>query len=478
MAPPKSGKTLAMKFGGTSVGSAAALSQVAEIISEEVERWEQIVVVVSAMSGVTDALIAGARAAEVGDPATYRGVIANLRVQHYRVADALFSPNGEREQLLATVDEYLDEFAAFCRSIHVLGEITPRAMDAVTSLGERITARFLAALLRKRGLRSEALDATELIVTDDTYQNAAPLMNKTQTRVQKRLLPLLKAGNVPVVTGFIAATEQGVTTTLGRGGSDYSVAILGACLDADEVWTWTDVDGVMSADPRIVPEAQVIPVLSYSEVGELAYFGAKVLHPRAIRPVVERGIPLWVKNTFNPTCPGTRITSEPEGPPGVVKAVTAIQGLSMVSVEGRGMLGIPGIAARTFAAVASQGASVLMISQASSEQSICFVIPTEAVSPVVRAIEHEMALELARRDIDRVWSLDDVVIVTAVGAGMRDTPGVGARIFGALGHGGVNVIAIAQGSSECSISLVVLAESAADAVRCIHQEVILGSGKH
>jgi aspartate kinase len=229
----------------------------------------------------------------------------------------------------------------------------------------------------------------------------------------------------------------------------------------------------MTADPHTVPDARVIPTLSYSEVGELAYFGAKVLHPRTIRPVVERGIPLWVKNTFNPACPGTRIVREPESTPGTVKAVTAIKGLSMVTVEGRGMMGVPGIAARTFAAVASQGASVLMISQASSEQSICFIIPTETVPPVIHAIEEEMALELARRDIDRVWSLDDVVIVTAVGAGMRGTPGVAARVFGALSRGNINVIAIAQGSSDCSVSLVVAADAAADAVQQIHSEVIL-----
>ena len=234
------------------------------------------------------------------------------------------------------------------------------------------------------------------------------------------------------------------------------------------MWTWTDVDGVLTTDPRIVPDARVIPVLSYSEVGELAYFGAKVLHPKTISPVVERGIPLWVKNTFNPTCPGTRIVREPESTPGTVKAISAIHGLSMVNVEGRGMMGVPGIAARTFAAVASQGASVLMISQASSEQSICFVIPTDAVAGVIAAIEDEMALELARRDIDRVWSMDDVVIVTAVGAGMRGTPGVAARLFGALAQKDINIIAIAQGSSECGISLVVAADQATDAVRQLH----------
>ncbi len=465
---------LTMKFGGTSVGNAEAIKQAADIILNQAQKRQRLAVVVSAMSGVTDALAQGALTAASGDDHAFRGIVADLRVRHYRVVDEVLTADGERAQLLTVVDGYLDEFDAFCRSVQVLGEVTPRAMDAVTSLGERINARIVSALLRQRGARSEAVDATELIATDDTFQNAAPLMDATRKRVSARLLPLLNEGIIPVITGFIGATEGGITTTLGRGGSDYSAAILGDSLDADELWIWTDVDGVMTADPRIVPGSRVIPVLSYNEVSELAYYGAKVLHPRTIRPVIERGIPLWVKNTFNPDCPGTRIVREPESTPGTVKAVTAIRGLSMVTVEGRGMMGVPGIAARTFSAVASEGASVLMISQSSSEQSICFVIPTDTAIPVIRAIEEEMVLELARRDIDRVSSVDDVVIVTAVGAGMRNTPGIAARIFGALGRGNINVTAIAQGSSDCSVSLVIAADSAADAVRQIHDEVIIG----
>jgi len=468
--------TLTMKFGGTSVGSIEGISQAADIVLEQAQQWDRLTVIVSAMSGVTDALIQSAQAAASGDDQTYRAIVADLRTRHHHVVDALLPQASERIQLLATVDKYIDELAAFCYSIHILGEVTPRAMDAVTSLGERINARVVAAVFRQRGMSSRAVDATELIVTDDKFQNAAPLMDVTRARASEHLTPLLDDGIIPVVTGFIGATEKGVTTTLGRGGSDYTAAILVDCLDADEVWTWTDVDGVMTADPRIVPDARVIPVLSYSEVSELAYFGAKVLHPKTILPTIQRGIPLWVKNTFNPTCPGTRIVREPEVADGRIKAVTAIRGLSMVTIEGRGMLGVPGIAARTFSAVASQGASVLMISQASSEQSICFVIPTETVPPVIHAIEEEMALELTRRDVDRVWSLDDVVIVTAVGTGMHSTPGIAARIFGALGQGDINVIAIAQGSSKCSISLVVAADAAADAVQQIHKEVILSGG--
>ena len=465
--------TLTMKFGGTSVGTAEAMIRSADIVLEQAQTWDRLVVVVSAMSGVTDALIRGARTAAAGDDTTYRTVVSDLRVRHYRVVDELLTSDDERAALLHLVDGYLDEFASFCHSVYILGEITARAMDTVSSLGERISARVFATLVRQRGALSDAVDATELIVTDATFQNAVPLMEATRERVAARLVPLLDQSVIPVVTGFMGATEEGVTTTLGRGGSDYSAAILGACLDADEVWTWTDVEGVMTADPRLVPDARVIPVLSYAEVSELAYFGAKVLHPRTMRPVIEQGIPLCVKNTFNPSQPGTRIIGEPESTPGTVKAVTAIRGLSMVTVEGRGMIGVPGIAARTFAAVASQGASVLMIVQASSEQSISLVIPTENVPSVVRAIEEEMALELARRDVDRVWFQDGIVIVSAVGWGMRGTPGVAARVFGALSQVGINVIGIAQGSSECSISLVVAAEDAAHAVQQIHSEVII-----
>lgn len=465
-------KTVIMKFGGTSVGSARAITQATSIVQQHLDKWDRIVVVVSAMRGVTDALIHGARTAAHGDAETYPSIVSELRVRHTLAVAELVDDPDNQTALLKLIDTYLDEFATFCHSVHVLGEVTPRAMDAISSLGERINARIVATRLADQGVEARAVDATDLIVTDRRFQQATPLMTATRTQVQTILAPILQEGVVPVVTGFIGATKDGITTTLGRGGSDYSASILGAALDADEVWTWTDVDGVLTTDPRIAPDAHVIPELSYSEVGELAYFGAKVLHPKTIRPVVEQDIPLWVKNTFNPTCPGTRIVAEPTSTPGTVKAVTVIKGLSMVTVEGRGMMGVPGIAARTFAAVASQGANVLMISQASSEQSICFVIPTVDVPAVIHALEESLALELARRDIDRVWSMDDVVIVSAVGAGMRGTPGVAAGLFNALADDGINVIAIAQGSSECSISLVIDVQQATDAVRQIHSKVI------
>ncbi len=465
--------TLVMKFGGTSVGSVEALASAVDIVMHYKKDWERLAVVVSAMSGVTNLLIEGARTAENGNNARYKAIHAELIERHTDVIETLIKDEGTRQSLQAQTEALLDEFATLCHSVRVLGEATPRAMDTISSLGERINARVVAALIGERAQQSEVVESSELIITDDKFQDAVPQMEITCRRVKERLDPLLKKGVVPVVTGFMGATEDGAITTLGRGGSDFSAAILGVCLDADEVWTWTDVDGVMSADPRLVSNAVVIPELSYSEVSELAYYGAKVLHPKTIRPIVERGIPLWVKNTFNPGYPGTLIIPDPKNGNGNVKAISAIRDLSMITVEGMGMLGVPGIAARTFSAVARQEVSVLMISQASSEQSISFIIPMGAVKQVIAAVENEMAVELARRDIDRIWSMDEVVIITAVGAGLRSTPGIAARIFGALGKAKINVIAIAQGSSECGLSLLVAADDAANAVRSIHEEVII-----
>jgi aspartate kinase len=465
--------TLVMKFGGTSVGSHAAIKQAAEIVKTSSQEWGRLVVVVSAMRGVTDALIESAAAAALGNEELYLSLISDLQTKHHTVINELLSGGSELDPMLGAIDEYIAELSAYCRSIHVLGEVTPRGMDTITSLGERLNARIVSSALRQSGIESHAIDATELIVTDATFQSAIPLMETTREKIEFRLAPLLGENSVPVVTGFIGATQDGIITTLGRGGSDYTASILGDCLDADEVWTWTDVDGVMTADPREVPDARVIPELSFSEISELAYFGAKVLHPKTLRPLIERDIPLWVKNTFNPTYPGTRIIRSSRTVKGKVTAISAIRELSMITVEGRGMMGVPGIAARTFTAVARQGASVLMISQASSEQSICFVIPTNAETAVIQSIEEEMALELTRRDIDRVWAMEDIVVVTAVGAGLRHTPGISGRIFSALGDADINVIAIAQGSSEYSISIVVAENDADHAMQQIHEEVII-----
>lgn len=477
---------IVMKFGGTSLGDGEAIHRAVDIVCQTLkEKGGGIVVVVSAMSGVTDTLLAAATTAAQGDAETFRRARWHLSDRHRLAITEVIHYEEARLQLMEEIEALLSDFENLCRSIHIMGELTARGSDAVASLGERLTARIVAAALRDRGERATAVEATEVIVTNGQHGSATPLMDETREAAQARILPLLAQGVTPVVTGFIAATKEGVTTTLGRGGSDYTAAILGACLDSDEVWIWTDVDGVMTADPRVVPEARTLPEISYAEAAELSYFGAKVLHPKTILPAVERGIPLRIVNTFNPPSflparggdeggGGTLIVAEAKPGELAVKGITSIKGLSLVTVEGRGMLGVPGIAAKVFTAVAQEGISVLMISQSSSEQNICFVIRQETVECALKALEAAFELELARRNVDRIWAQKGVAIVAVVGAGMKGTPGIAAKVFGALGKHGINVISIAQGSSEYNISFVVDEVDMENAVRYIHQEFGLG----
>ncbi|MCO5195940.1 MAG: aspartate kinase [Anaerolineae bacterium] len=468
--------TLVMKFGGTSVGSADAIRSTAELILNSKQEWGDVVVVASGMGSkpikVTDLLLDGAYAAANDDEETYKAYAKQMRRIHYTAIDGLLSPDRERQAILADNERFIGRYEALCQAVFVLGELTPRALDAIAGMGEQMSVRILAAYLRELGHDAEAVDATEIVVTDSHFQAAAPLFDQTTEKTQAHLLPILERGGIPIVTGFIGADEHGVTTTLGRGGSDYSGAILGQALQADEVWIWTDVDGVMTADPRIAPNARSIPTLTYREVSELAFYGAKVLHPKTMRPVVEHNIPLRIKNTFNPDHPGTVIVSHSETPNGFLKAVTAIKDHSLITVEGKGMMGVPGIAARTFGAVARSGVSVLLISQASSEQSICFATPADSAETVISGLQIEFAAEIAQRDIDRVWAISPVSIVTAVSAGIRGTPGIAGKLFTAVGDNGVNIIAIAQGSSECGISIVVDGDDTAKAVAAVHELIV------
>ncbi len=432
-APPGSA-TLVMKFGGTSVGTPEAMAQVVEITRRSRQDWPRVVVVISALSGVTNLLLESAAQAS-SEERTFYAAEARLRQLHYDIADQLVSDLARRAQVKQDISHLIAEFMNLCQAIAVLGEATPRALDAVAALGERMSVRLLAAALDSAGVPAQHVEATQVIVTDRAFQNAHPDLEATRQRARLVLGPILDQGRVPVVTGFIGATPEGVTTTLGRGGSDYSAGILGAALPADDVWIWTDVDGVMSADPRRVPEARTIPELTYREIAELAYFGAKVLHPKTIRPVIDAGIGLRICNTFNPDHPGTRLVADSQARRnGEVKAVTAIHGQRLITIEGRGMLGVPGVAARTFGAVASTGTSVPLITQASSEQSICFAVPTSAAGQVITALEHAFRSELAQQDIDRIWATEEVVIITVVGVGMIHTPGIAGRVFTALGR--------------------------------------------
>lgn len=466
---------LTFKFGGSSVGDGQRIAQVARLVAGIREERGAPAVVVSAMAGVTDRLVEAATTAAAGDGHRYGHIAEDLWAQHEAAARTCL-PDGERRaQILAELRGLLDSLIALCRSIHVLGECTPRALDLVSGLGERLSVRLLAGALEALGVAAVALEASEFIVTSDRFGAAEPIWDATRERTRARLLPILARGAVPVITGFIGATATGVPTTLGRGGSDYSGAIIGSCLDSDEIWIWSDIDGILSADPRLVQNARTLPELSYIEAAELSYFGAKVLHPKTILPAVERGIPVRIKNTFRPTHPGTLLVREPRPSRHVVKAITAIRNLSLVTVEGRGMMGVPGVAAKVFGAVAGEGISVLMISQSSSEQNICFVIAQEAAARAIPALQAALAHELGARDVERVEAQAPVAIVAIVGAGMRGTPGIAATAFAALARAGINIIAIAQGSSEYNISFCIEEARMAEAVRLIHDEFDLGS---
>ena len=459
---------LVMKFGGTSVGDGERILNVARLVRDYAAQGHAIVVATSAMSGVTDTLLKSARRAAEGDAATFATAHESLTDQHLAALERAVSDESVRDILRQQITRLLDDFGNLCRSIHILGELTPRALDMVGSLGERLVVPILAEALRECGVKTEAIEATELIVTDDNFTQASPLMDATRQKSRVRLMPLLQDGIIPVVTGFIGATRQGIITTLGRGGSDYSGTILGNALDADEVWIWTDVNGVLTADPRIVSNARTIPEISYSEAAELSYFGAKVIHPKTISPAAERDIPIRILNTFEPKHPGTRIVRAPQTNGHTARAITAIRGLGQITLEGRGMQGVPGVAGRVFATVAREGISVLMISQSSSEQNICFIIEANAVERALSALDKEFELDRLRGNIDRVWAQEHIVIVAVVGAGMKGTPGIAATVFGALGEKNMNVISIAQGSSEFNLSLVVDERDANDAIRAIH----------
>ena len=458
-----------MKFGGTSVGDAACVRRAAAIVKSAAAQGS-VVVVVSAMSGVTNRLIQAAHRAEAGEQDTLPALIDELGRQHTTALEALVQDPQKRAPIAAACRQVLDELDRLLRGTALLRELTPRALDAISGIGERLSAPLVAGAIGELGVPSVAVSATEVIVTDPHHGRAEPLMAPTRSRAQARLRPLLDQGIVPVVTGFIAATPDGIQTTLGRGGSDYSATILGAALDAQETVIWTDVDGVKTADPRLVPEARTIPEISYNEAAELAYFGAKVLHPNTLRPVTAAGVPVWIRNSFAPEKPGTKITAEGMPTGGGVKALTAIRDVTLITVGGPGIVGLPDVLARSFAATSETRTNVFLVSQSSSQNDICFVISSADEKRALQALREAFAPEIAEQTVEHVTANPDIAIVAVVGENMRGIPGVAGRTFTALGRENVNIMAIAQGSSEYNISLVVQESSMQRALTALHKE--------
>ena len=467
--PTKSKKPLVvMKFGGTSVGSAERMKNVADIVAHHAQRAEAVVVV-SAMGGVTDMLIRAASEASQGDREHWKNARRELAHRHREVADQLLKA-GEQAAVLPRLADAVTNFEDLCSGFSLVREVTPRAMDTLSSLGEVMSANLMAAILRSRGTPAEAVDATELVVTDDNFGNATPLFEETNAKTRQRLAGLRRRGVLPVITGFRGATRAGACTTLGRGGSDYSGTILGAALDADEVWIWTDVDGVMTADPRLVPEARILPEISYREAIELSFFGAKVLHPKTIQPVMKKKIPVWIKNSFNPSCPGTRIVPSATNSQRGVKAITSVSKADIITVSGKDTLSFPRLAAKAFSSLSLEDIPTLMVTQSSADNVLCFAVHDADLRRVKAHLEMTFELELRHDYMAAIEVMPHVAIVVAIGENMKGTPGIAGRAFGALGRHGINIIAIAQGSSELSISFAVRSPDVKEAVKAIHEE--------
>jgi bifunctional aspartokinase / homoserine dehydrogenase 1 len=479
------------KFGGASLSDAPAFRRAVQIVKG---RPGPRAVVVSAPAGVTDVLLSLAVRAAAGDGESGAAEVEALRLRYTEILRGAVS-HGSVKEVAAEIDRSMGELSRLLSSLAVLKELTARTRDFIVSRGERLSAQILAAALTAAGCKARYVDATEVIFTDGPFGGASPNLMLTDLAARKTLRPLCLAGIVPVVPGFIGAAKieehddehgdgpdpappprgragddrraRGVTT-LGRGGSDLTATLIGRALSAREVSLWKDVPGLLTADPRVVPDARVIPQLHLREAAELAYFGAKVLHPRALIPVAGRPIPVFVRPFADPTAAGTEISARRTLDRYPVKALSAVGGQALLTVAGNGMLGVPGIAARTFEALHRQGISVSLISQSSSEQSICFSVPAGAARRARDRLLEEFREQIARGEVDGIDVRSGLATVAVVGIGMAGHLGIAARVFAALAEAGINIVAIAQGSSELNISFVVAAKDAPAAQRAVH----------
>jgi len=431
---------IVMKFGGTSLQDAAAIDRVAEIVRSKLGL--QPVVVVSAMARVTDSLLGIAAAANGRRFEDAARQIASVAERHLKVAGELLGQAKERESVETTVRSHVDELLGLARSIATLGELTPRSQDAISSFGERLSSLIVAAAFRSNGLPAELVDSRELLVTDRNFNSAKPDMRETEKRVRQRLLPIVDAARIPIAQGFIGSTPEGITTTIGRGGSDYSAAIIGAALGAGAIEIWTDVDGLMTADPRIVAAAKRIRVVSFDEAAELSYFGAKVLHPSTVLPAIERRIPVHIFNTHNPSCEGTLITAEPRRSLNTIKSIAVKRGVTIINVASTQMIMAHGFLRTIFEVFDRHQTSIDVVT--TSETSVSMTLDnTDSLEPILEEL----------RRIGEVNVDPSKAIVCVVGDNLKFTPGVAARLFPALSD--INVNMISQGASVINLTFVI-----------------------
>ncbi len=461
---------IVMKFGGASVKNGESILHVANLV-KKFEEYEKVVVV-SAMAGVTDALIEAAEKCYKEPSSSYvKLFIAELTKKHYEAISTAVKNPDLQNKVFERIDKLLDELEKVLLGIGYLGELTKRSRDFILSFGERLVAPILSASLLSIGVDSLAMTGGEAgILTDRNFGRAKPVP-EVYSIIKSRLDPLIKIKkSTPVITGFIGRAEDGSITTLGRGGSDLTATLIAAALDADEVWLWKEVDGVLTTDPKIVPEARLIPEISYQEAMELSHFGAKILHPRALEPVMRKEIPVRIKNTFNPDADGTVIKRESNSTKDIVKALSLIEKVAIVNIGGAGF-DFAEIMSDVFRRLSRERVNVIMVSQSSSELNLSIVVDE---SDVDRAYS---ALKPLENGIVSVKKLSDIAVVSAVGAGMAGTPGVAGRIFSALGRNGINIVMISQSCSEYNVSFAVSKKEGREAVRVLHNEFGLEKAK-
>jgi aspartate kinase len=458
-----------MKFGGASIGDLRGISNAIGIIRDFAKQDDQVLVVVSALPKVTDELVNICEKATEGNLHSITDFMTRIREQHTKMIRGCIHNSKLLSETMAELDQTSGELEEILHSVAKLMELTSRSKDFILSFGEKMSAPLICAAVRDSGLKSRWFTGGEAgITTDENFGEAKPLMDLTIRRVKEQLEPLLNARTIPIVAGYSGCSPHGTTTTLGRGGSDYTATLLGAALDADEVVIWKEVDGLMTADPKIETNAKVLERISYAEASEMAYFGAKAIHPKALEPVSVKQIPVRIRNSNDLAVKGTIIAGEGVvRSQGVVKAITCIDKVGMVSVAGAEISGLAGISARVFNVLSESGINVLMISQSSSETGISFVTPRDKLMRATNVLE---LTTLGAEYVKNVTAEDDVCVIAAVGAGMRGTPGVAARVFKAVAEKGVNVRMIAQGSSELNISFVVPEKDGPTAVRALHEE--------